>query len=160
MLTGGFGMGFIFNNLNVFGQELAGEGRFGITTAVIQSTRMVGGMLGTALIGTFVTHMYIARVPAALTSSVGNLPGSIVNRLQDPQVLVDRGGAETLFQHLGQSTAHANLLLAILRNVFVTSIHLGFAVTAVAAIAAVWQVSRISHMRFHPVSADAVPVLD
>jgi hypothetical protein len=63
-------------------------------------------------------------------------------------------------QHLNQSVGQANQLLAVLRHVFVTSIHLGFALTAFAAIAAVWQVTRISHMRFHPVSVDAVPVLD
>ena len=160
MLTGGFGMGFIFNNLNVFGQELAGRGRFGITTAVIQSTRMVGGMLGTAIIGTLVTRTYIARVPAALRSSVGTLPDSLVNRLRDPEVLVDRRGAEVFLQHLNQSTGHANLLLPVVRHVFVACIHLGFALTAFAAMAAVWQVGRISHMRFHPVSVDAVPVLD
>jgi MFS family permease len=157
MLTGGIGMGFIFNNLNVFGQELAGRGRFGITTAVIQSTRMVGGMLGTALIGTLVTRTYIARVPAAVSSSLGNLPTSLVNGLQNPEILVDRHGAETLLNHLGNA---ASLLMPVLRRVFVSSIHLGFAVTAVAAVAAIWQVRRISHMRFHPVSVDAIPVLD
>jgi len=160
MLTGGIGMGFIFNNLNVFGQELAGQGRFGITTAVIQSTRMVGGMLGTAVIGTIVTRTYIARVPAALTSWVGTLPRSLIKRLQDPELLVDRRGAEVFLQHLNGSAGHANLLLGVLRHVFVTCIHLGFALTALAAVAAVWQVTRISHMRFHPVSVDAVPVLD
>ncbi len=160
MLTGGIGMGFIFNNLNVFGQELAGNERFGITTAVIQSTRMVGGMLGTAIVGTLVTRTYIARVPAALRSSVGILPGSLVNHLRDPEILLDRRGAEVLLQHLGKNAGHANLLLSVLRHVFVASIHLGFAVTAFAAMAAVWQVSRISHMRFHPVSVEAVPALD
>lgn len=157
MLTGGIGMGFIFNNLNVFGQELAGRGRFGITTAVIQSTRMVGGMLGTALIGTLVTRAYVARVPGAVSSSLGNLPTSLVNKLQNPEILVDRHGAETLLNHLGNAAA---LLMPVLRRVFVSSIHLGFAVTAVAAVAAIWQVRRISHMRFHPVSVDAIPVLD
>jgi len=157
MLTGGIGMGFIFNNLNVFGQELAGQGRFGITTAVIQSTRMVGGMLGTALIGTLVTRAYVARVPAAVSSSVGKLPASLVNGLQDPEILVDRHGAETLLNHLGRSES---LLMPVLRHVFVTSIHLGFALAALAAFTAIWQVRRISHMRFHPVSVDAIPVLD
>ena len=160
MLTGGIGMGFIFNNLNVFGQELAGQGRFGITTALIQSTRMVGGMLGTALIGTLVTRTYIARVPVALTSSLGNLPSSLVNRLRNPEVLVDRRAGEVLLSHVGHAAGNASLFAPVLRRVFVTSIHLGFAVTALAAIAAVWQVRRISHMRFHQVSVDAIPVLD
>ncbi len=56
MGAAGVGLGFIFNNLNVFAQELSGRARFGITTALIQSTRMVGGMLGTATIGTLVSR--------------------------------------------------------------------------------------------------------
>jgi MFS family permease len=56
MAVAGVGLGFIFNNLNVFAQELSGPTRFGITTALIQSTRMVGGMLGTATIGTLVSR--------------------------------------------------------------------------------------------------------
>jgi hypothetical protein len=160
MLTGGIGMGFIFNNLNVFGQELAGQGRFGITTALIQSTRMVGGMLGTALIGTLVTRTYIAQIPAALNAAAGRLPATLINHLQDPEILVDRHAGELLISHLGNGDGKASLLLPVLRGVFVISIHVGFALTALAAMAAIWQVRRISHMRFHPVAVDAVPVLD
>jgi hypothetical protein len=64
MGAAGVGLGFIFNNLNVFAQELSGRARFGITTALIQSTRMVGGMLGTATIGTLVSRS-LARVVAS-----------------------------------------------------------------------------------------------
>jgi hypothetical protein len=63
MGAAGVGLGFIFNNLNVFAQELSGRGHFGIATALIQSTRMVGGMLGTAVIGTLVSRS-LARVVA------------------------------------------------------------------------------------------------
>lgn len=160
MLTGGVGMGFIFNNLNVFGQELAGQGRFGITTAVIQSTRMVGGMLGTAIIGTLVTRTYVTRVPEALTSSIGNIPVSVSSRLRDPELLIDHRGTEMFLQHLWPNTRHANLLLPVLRHVFVGCVHLGFALTALAAMAAVWLVGRIAHIRFHAISVDTVPALD
>lgn len=161
MLLGGIGMGFIFNNLNVFGQELAGQGRFGITTALIQSTRMVGGMLGTALIGTLVTRTYVGRVPNAIASGVGPLPPSVVQRVTDPEILVDRHGELFFFlSHLGTVNPKASLLLPVLRNVFVTSIHFGFAVTAIAAVLAAWQVRRISHIRFQQMPVDAASVLD
>jgi EmrB/QacA subfamily drug resistance transporter len=65
MGAAGVGLGFIFNNLNVFAQELSGRARFGITTALIQSTRMVGGMLGTATIGTLVSRS-LGRVVAGV----------------------------------------------------------------------------------------------
>jgi hypothetical protein len=63
MAAAGIGLGFILNNLNVFSQELSGRTRFGIITGLIQSTRMVGGMLGTATIGTLVARS-LARVVA------------------------------------------------------------------------------------------------
>ncbi|PPK42302.1 EmrB/QacA subfamily drug resistance transporter [Trinickia symbiotica] len=63
MAAAGVGLGFILNNLNVFSQELSGRTRFGIITGLIQSTRMVGGMLGTATIGTLVARS-LARVVA------------------------------------------------------------------------------------------------
>ncbi|CAB3792427.1 hypothetical protein LMG28614_03527 [Paraburkholderia ultramafica] len=67
MGVAGVGLGFIFNNLNVFAQELSGRARFGIATALIQSTRMVGGMLGTATIG-----MLVSRSLAHSIAGVGH----------------------------------------------------------------------------------------
>ena len=71
MGVAGVGLGFIFNNLNVFAQELSGPARFGITTALIQSTRMVGGMLGTATIGTLVSRsLALGRGQAAVVHAI------------------------------------------------------------------------------------------
>jgi MFS family permease len=66
MAAVGIGLGFILNNLNVFGQEIAGRERFGITTALLQSTRMVGGMLGTSIVATIINRRYEAGVADAL----------------------------------------------------------------------------------------------
>ncbi|WP_116119864.1 hypothetical protein [Paraburkholderia sp. BL6669N2] len=60
----GIGLGFIFNNLNVFAQELSGLQHFDITTAQIQSTRMAGCVLGTATTGTLFSRS-LARVVAS-----------------------------------------------------------------------------------------------
>jgi EmrB/QacA subfamily drug resistance transporter len=137
MVTGGVGMGFIFNNLNVFSQELAGRGRFGITTALIQSTRMVGGMLGTALIGMLVTRTYVSHVGSAATASFGNVPPLLLRKLQDPQILIDRHAATIPLP-----------LLEVGRHVLERSIHLGFLLTAAGAAVAMWQVRGISHLKF------------
>ena len=137
MAAGGIGMGFIFNNLNIFSQELAGPGRFGITTALIQSTRMVGGMFGTALIGMLVTRTYVARVAAAVTGSFGTVSPQILHELRDPEVLMDHHSAVLSPQ-----------ILEVGRDVLATSIHLGFFLTAIAAIIAIWQVRRIWHLTY------------
>jgi EmrB/QacA subfamily drug resistance transporter len=149
MLAGGVGMGFIFNNLNIFSQELAGRQNFGITTALIQSTRMVGGMFGTALVGTLVSRFYLRQVASTVKASAGSLPEWLLRRMEDPQILVNRRGEDAFLQQIQSHTAlNGPALLAAARHVLVTSIHFGFLLTAVAALVAVWQVRAISHMRF------------
>ena len=54
LACGGLGLGFLLNNLNVFGQQIVGKSRYGIFTALLQSTRMTGGMLGSAAMGAWV----------------------------------------------------------------------------------------------------------
>jgi MFS family permease len=150
LFAGGIGMGFIFSNLNVFSQELAGRENFGIVTAVIQSTRMVGGMFGTAVIGVFVTRLYAARVPAAVLASVGYVPGTVLAQMRDPQALVDRHMEDSI-----RAALHGAGVLEVLRQTLASSIHLGFLLTAAAAAVAVWKVRAISHLRFRRVKPEA-----
>lgn len=150
LFAAGVGMGFIFSNLNVFSQELAGRENFGIVTAVIQSTRMVGGMFGTAIIGVFVTRVYAARVPSALLSSIGQVPVRLMAQMQDPQALVDRHTEATIL-----ALVHGGAILGVMRQALVNSIHLGFILTAVAAALAVWKVRSISHLRFRRVKPES-----
>jgi EmrB/QacA subfamily drug resistance transporter len=77
----GIGFGFIFNNLNVFAQELSGPTRFGITTALIQSTRMVGGMLGTAVIGTLVSRSLARVVASTGNAALGGAQAAVVHAI-------------------------------------------------------------------------------
>jgi hypothetical protein len=151
-------MGFIFNNLNVFSQELAGRQRLGITTAVIQSTRMVGGMFGTALVGMFVTRAYVHHVSSAAVALSPGLPDWLLRKMEDPQILVNRHGEDLFLAQLNHAVANGPALLEGARKVLTTSIHLGFALTALAALCAVWQVRAISHMRFRRVAP--VPELE
>lgn len=81
MGAAGFGLGLIFNNLNVFAQELCGPARFGITTALIQSTRMVGGMLGTATIGTLVSRTLASMVVFTGHGQYGGERASVVHAI-------------------------------------------------------------------------------
>lgn len=153
LFVGGVGMGFIFANLNVFSQELAGRENFGIVTAVIQSTRMVGGMLGTAIIGVFVTRLYAIRVSHGVVDSVGNVPEHLLNQIRDPQALVDSSMQDQIRQQL---YAHGTTVLDLMRHTLVNSIHLGFLVTALAAGLAVWKVRAISHLRFQRIKPEII----
>jgi MFS family permease len=150
LFAGGVGMGFIFSNLNVFSQELAGRENFGIVTAVIQSTRMVGGMFGTAGIGVLVTRLYSARVPHAILSVAGSVPGRLLAQMRDPQALVDRHAEAVIL-----AAVHGSGMVDALRQTLVNSIHIGFLMTAAAAAIAVWKVRSISHLRFRRVKPES-----
>ncbi|MDB5764895.1 MAG: hypothetical protein JWQ21_3890, partial [Herminiimonas sp.] len=87
MLLGGLGIGFVNPNLMVFSQAAAGRELLGIATAMQQSLRMVGGMLGTALIGTLVSHYYASSIGTALNRTHA---GQWTSAFADPQILVDK----------------------------------------------------------------------
>ena len=155
LFGGGIGMGFIFSNLNVFSQELVGRENFGIVTAVIQSTRMVGGMFGTATIGMFVTRFFAARVPSAVSATVRHVPGRLLAQMQDPQALVDHRTEQEILAQISHLTSHGSTVLDVMRQTLVSSIHVGFVITAVAAAIAIWKVRSISHLRFCRAKAES-----
>jgi EmrB/QacA subfamily drug resistance transporter len=144
----GIGLGFVLNNLNVFGQEIAGRERFGITTALLQSTRMVGGMLGTSVVAVIVQHHY--RDVITRTLRVLGEPASIawLPRFDDPRILIDSALRTKLLADLAPAGLDGPALIESAREVLVQSIHIGVALTAVAALSAVLMVRRVSHITF------------
>jgi len=86
MLAGGFGLGLVLPNLTVFAQQAASREHLGIATALLQSLRMIGGMLGTAVTGTLVTHMYSSGVEKALESDHAV---QWMAEFKDPEILVN-----------------------------------------------------------------------
>jgi len=144
MLVAGFGLGFIMPNLTVFAQQTVGREHLGIATAMLQSLRMVGGMAGTAIVGTLVTRSYTSGVEQSLAS--GNASAWLA-RFSDPQVLIDKAsqaGLLTELQHAGHNGA---LLLEHARVSLVTAIHLGLVVAAVAAVIGIWRARRVPPVR-------------
>ncbi|WP_144107742.1 MFS transporter [Paraburkholderia sp. BCC1886] len=144
----GIGLGFILNNLNVFGQEIAGRERFGITTALLQSTRMVGGMLGTSIVATVVQHHY--RDVVTRTMSVVGEPAASQwrPRFVDMQILIDEAARLKLIADMKATGLNTAALIDTARDALVQSIHIGVWLTAVAALVAALLVQRISHVVF------------
>ena len=145
----GIGLGFILNNLNVFGQEIAGRERFGIITALMQSTRMVGGMLGTSVVATIVDRRYASGVGDVLAVLGAPQRTRWLPELADPRVLVDPALRESLAAQLGAAGLDGAGLIDAIRHVLVGAIHFGVGLTGVAAFAAALLVRRVSHIRFH-----------
>jgi len=133
MVAGGIGLGFVLPNLTVFAQQTAGRQHLGIATALLQSLRMVGGMIGTALTGTLVNQMYSSGVHDALAADHALQWHA---RLADPQILIDRAAQGGLVAELTRAGQAA-------RESLVGAIHLGVAMAAVVAVYSVWQCRRV-----------------
>jgi len=149
MAAVGIGLGFILNNLNVFGQEIAGRERLGITTALLQSTRMVGGMLGTSVVATIVNRRYASGVDDSLQVLGQTVAAQWRTQLADPRILVDESSRDALLVQLKRAGLEGPALVDAARHVLVQSIHIGVLLTGCAALAAALLVRKISHITFH-----------
>lgn len=136
MLFGGLGLGFILPNLNVFAQEAAGRSHLGIATALVQSVRMIGGMLGLAVVGSMVSHYYASGVQQAM--QIHN-SGSWRHMLEDPQIVVDALAKNRFMAHLQSLGLDGAPLIEAARESLVAAIHSGqLAVLVAVALALLW----------------------
>jgi MFS family permease len=146
MLGSGLGLGFVLPNLTIFTQQIAGRTHLGIATAMIQSLRMVGGMLGTALVGSFVNHVYESRVAAALNAAQASrwLP-----QLNNPQVLINKQAQVEFLAQLHALGQNGAALIEAARVALVSSIHMGQMLSVAVALLALWQMRRVPPLRLH-----------
>jgi len=140
MLCAGLGLGFVLPNLTVFAQQTAGRSHLGIATAMLQSLRMVGGMVGTALVGTLVSRSYASGVNTALDAAKAT---DWAPHLADPQILIDKAAQADLLTNLQQAGHNGALLLEQARLSLVSAIHLGLLLAALAALVGIWRVRRV-----------------
>lgn len=122
MMAGGVGIGMLLPNLTLFTQASAPRHQLGVATAMLQSTRMMGGMLGTALVGTWVSHHYVQGVQEALAHHGQT---AWLASLADPQVLVDPAAMAKLKTQTLQTGQDASALLDLARQSLVEAIHGG-----------------------------------
>ncbi|WDD95292.1 MFS transporter [Burkholderia sp. FERM BP-3421] len=140
MVVGGIGLGFVLPNLTVFAQQTAGREHLGIATALLQSLRMVGGMVGTALTGTLVSEMYAGGVRGALGVEHAS---RWFARLADPQILIDRVAQARVIDELTRAGHDGARLIEAARDALVGAIHLGVALGALVALFAAWHARRV-----------------
>ena len=139
MLMAGLGMGFIMPNLTVFAQQTAGRSHLGIATALLQSLRMIGGMLGTAVVGTMVSHSYFNGVESTLRGASAQwLP-----KLNDPQMLVNPAAQTEFLAQLAHQGQDGTSLIEIARIALVGAIHEGQLIALAVAVFALWCVRRV-----------------
>lgn len=156
MMFGGLGLGFVLPNLTVFAQQTAGREYLGIATALLQSLRMIGGMIGTALTGTLVTRLYAGGVKDALHSSGAE---RWFDGMRDPRILVDVDAQHRLMQALTQAGFDGAALIGAAREALVAAIHVGLAVATAVAVFSVWQCRRVPQVKIRR-AAEPAPLAE
>ncbi len=120
MGLGGMGVGFVMPNLTIFGQLAAPPHHLGIATATMQSLRMMGGMIGTALVGTVVAHVYQSQVTFVLRTADAM---TWVNRLHNPQILLDQDSQQQVMSQIAAQGHNPTALFEGIHAVLVHAIH-------------------------------------
>ncbi|WP_233702136.1 MFS transporter [Iodobacter ciconiae] len=146
MMSGGLGLGFIMPNLTIFVQETCPRKDLGISTALLQSLRMIGGMLSTALVGSILNWRYEHDINQQFAKPVASL-------LNDPQVLVNVKGQHAAVLQMNALGEEGLLLIeqarAILSSAIQSSQWLGIAATLFAF----WCLRSLPQIRFKPQGA-------
>ncbi len=120
MMLAGLGLGFILPNLTLIAQVSVPRTQLGVVTAMLQSTRIVGSMMGTAVIGSIISSLYTSKVSTNLVMSHATQWSSWLN---DPQILFNH---EREAQFITMATIAGNDAIALIsevRNAMIYAIH-------------------------------------
>lgn len=89
MIVMGIGLGATMPILTLVALNTASHQMLGVTTSTIQFARSVGATLGVALMGSLLNSRLQSELISQTPSQVSqNVPASLLQRLQDPQILV------------------------------------------------------------------------
>jgi EmrB/QacA subfamily drug resistance transporter len=146
MALAGLGLGSLLPNVTLAVQVSAPRAQLGVATAMVQSTRMIGSMLGTAVVGTLVTRLYAHRVEAALGAGSES---QWTSWLAEPQILVDHALAARFMAAASAAGHDAAAMLVVARGQLVDAVHGSqWLVVAVMVLALFW-VRRIPPINLH-----------
>ncbi|WP_415119418.1 MFS transporter [Paraburkholderia sp.] len=151
LLAGGVGIGLVMPNLTVFAQQVAGKRQLGIATAMIQSARMVGGMLGTAIVGTVVHVLYRQHVTDALMAhGVRANAAWATSAVSSPQLLLNSSEAAHFVAQANQAGLAGDVLIAAARVALVQAVDHALLMVAGAMVIACVAVAWVPVIRVEP----------
>lgn len=146
MALGGLGIGLLLPNLTLIVQASAAKTHLGIATAMLQSMRMVGSMLGAAVIGSIISSQYTSKIHSLLTMK--NLT-QLEPSLNNPQILFSNEKSEQ-FLHLLQLNRNEGLqLLAYAKEALVNAVHDSQWFITGLVLIAFWLAYRIPKVNIH-----------
>jgi len=135
ILLAGVGLGFILLNLTVFTQTLAERQFLGIATALTQSLRLVGGLLGTAAMGVLINLLYVSQLSQAFLAQGHE---RAIARYIDPQILLTSTVVDS---------AETHALLELARGALANSVGVGLLMCAGLGVIALLVLYRLPPVR-------------
>lgn len=128
----GLSLGFQLPNLTLQMMAVVGRLHLGVGTAMVQTTRMLGSMVGVSIAGVIVNAAFAQRIQQALLTS-DLQSGEVVRLMGSPQVLV-RAEDQTHLAALAQQQGFdMTALLHQAQAGLAHGIHIAFVVAAVLA---------------------------
>ena len=150
----GFSLGFQLPNLSLQIMAVAGRRHMGVASAMAQTTRMIGSMVGVGVASVLVNAFYARHTAAALLHFQITDP-ALTQFLSSPQILIreqDQDALRALAQGLGLDAAP---LFEAARQGLVSGTHAAFLLCAVIAGLSVLISWRLPHYTIRPQAAPA-----
>ena len=135
----GFGLGFTFPSFTIAVQNSVEHRYLGVATSALQFYRAIGGALGLAVLGAFMTNRFQSQLAENLPEQARNALGQdrIAQLAENPAAMVDPDALHTLTSQLGSSGVLVDSLLTGLRESLANSVSAVFLLTFFIMLAAV-----------------------
>ncbi|HEY4351513.1 MAG TPA: MFS transporter [Paraburkholderia sp.] len=131
MALSGLGLGLVATNLTICSQQIVARDHIGAVTALLQSLRIFGGMLGTAMTGALLSHLYVRGVHRSLDSYQAT---QWLQSFASPDLRVDQSQQAALIEHLITAGHVGGPMMHMAREALIDSIHVGLSLAAAAAV--------------------------
>ena len=144
----GLALGFQLPNLTLQVQAVVERRDVGIASAMIQTTRMLGSMVGASIAGVIVNESYSRHLDSVLAAS-GLHNSSVTALLSSPQILIraqDQAELLSLGQRLNFDAAQ---LLEHARDGLITGVHHAWLASALVMVIAIALALRLPHFAVH-----------
>lgn len=127
----GFGLGFTFPSFTIAVQNSVEHRFLGVATSAAQFARSIGGSLGLAVLGAYMTNTFQSQLKEKLPPQVQDAlgEGKIIELSENPAAMVNPDALHTLTSQLGSSGIVADSLLSGLRDALASSVSGVFLVT-------------------------------
>jgi EmrB/QacA subfamily drug resistance transporter len=152
MMLGGLGIGLILPNLTLIVQSCASRRQLGVATAMLQSMRMIGSMLGTAIIGSYISKEYVSNINDALAVSNAS---QLAPWLNDPKILFSHQLVERFIKAMPNVEQGAMFYLTKAQHSLIEAVHESQWLISAFVMVIFWLVHNIPTVNVHERAKDA-----